>query len=45
MLSLMTFSLLPPTSFHPIGTSTIGMSALSASMSISTSKIQPSECM
>lgn len=40
-----TFSLLPPTSFHPIATSAIGIPALSASMSISTSKIQPSLCM
>lgn len=44
-LSLMTFNLLPLTSFHPTGTSTMGMSALSASINISTSKIQPSLCM
>jgi hypothetical protein len=45
MLSLITFSLLPVTSFQPIGTSTMGISALSASINISTSKIQPSLCM
>lgn len=45
MLSRMTFSLLPLTSFQPIAISATGMRALSASMSCSTSKIQPSECM
>lgn len=44
-LSHTTLSLLPLTSFQPMGTSTTGMPAASASISISTSKIQPSECM
>lgn len=44
-LSHSTFSLLPPTSCHAIGTSTTGILADSASISISTSKIQPSLCM
>lgn len=43
-LSLMTFSLLPITSFQPTATSAMGIFALSANMSISTSKIQPSLC-
>jgi hypothetical protein len=45
MLSQTTFNLLPMTSFHPMATSIMAMSALSANISISTSKIQPSECM
>ena len=44
-LSHKTFSLLPFTSFQPTGTSATGMLADSANISISTSKIQPSECM
>jgi len=43
-LSHTTFNLLPFTSCHPTGTSTIGMPALSANINISTSKIHPSEC-
>lgn len=43
-LSHTTFSLLPPTSLHPTGTSTTGIPALSANINISTSKIHPSEC-
>ena len=43
-LSFNIFILLPPTSFQPIGTSTTKIFDLSASMSISTSKIQPWEC-
>jgi hypothetical protein len=45
ILSQTTFNLLPLTSFHPTGTSTIGIIAPSLNINISTSKIQPSMCM